>query len=53
MTNVGLAGESTALGDAIMQSIRTISYGQARNKTIILLTDGYLPECLSMEGPST
>jgi len=41
MTNVGLAGESTALGDAIMQSIRTLSYGQARNKAIILLTDGY------------
>jgi len=41
MTNVGLAGESTALGDAIMQSIRTLSYGQAKNKAIILLTDGY------------
>ncbi len=41
MTNVGLAGESTALGDAIMQSIRTLSYGEAKNKVIILLTDGY------------
>lgn len=41
MTNVGLAGESTALGDAIMQSIRTLSYGQAKNKAIVLLTDGY------------
>lgn len=41
MTNVGLAGESTALGDAIMQSLRTLSYGQAQNKAIILLTDGY------------
>ena len=41
MTNVGLAGESTAIGDAIMQSIRTLSYGQAQNKAIILLTDGY------------
>ena len=41
MTNVGLAGESTALGDAIMQSIRTLSYGQAKHKAIILLTDGY------------
>ncbi len=41
MTNVGLAGESTALGDAIMQSIRTLSYGEANNKAIILLTDGY------------
>lgn len=41
MTNVGLAGESTAIGDAIMQSIRTLSYGQAQNKAIILITDGY------------
>lgn len=41
MTNVGLAGESTALGDAITQSIRTLSYGEAKNKAIILLTDGY------------
>jgi Ca-activated chloride channel family protein len=41
MTNVGLAGESTALGDAIMQSIRTLSYGEAKNKGIILITDGY------------
>jgi len=41
MTNVGLAGESTAIGDAIMQSIRTLSFGEADNKAIILLTDGY------------
>lgn len=41
MTTVGLAGESTAIGDAIMQSIRTLSFGEARNKAIILLTDGY------------
>jgi len=41
MTNVGIAGESTAIGDAIMQSIRTLSFGEAKNKAIILLTDGY------------
>jgi len=41
MTNVGLAGESTAIGDAMMQSIRTLSYGEAKNKAIILLTDGH------------
>ena len=41
MTTVGLAGESTAIGDALMQSIRTLSYGEAKNKAIILLTDGY------------
>ncbi len=41
MTTVGLAGESTAIGDAIMQSIHTLSFGKAKNKAIILLTDGY------------
>jgi len=41
MTTVGLAGESTAMGDAIMQAIRTLSFGEAKNKAIILLTDGY------------
>ena len=41
MTDVGVAGESTAIGDAIMQSIQTLSFGQAKNKAIILLTDGY------------
>jgi len=41
MTNVGLAGESTAIGDAIMQSIRTLSFGEAKRKAIVLLTDGY------------
>ena len=41
MTNVGIAGESTAIGDAILQSIKTLSYGDAKNKAIILLTDGY------------
>jgi Ca-activated chloride channel family protein len=41
MTNVGISGESTAIGDAIMQAIRTLSFGEAKNKVIILLTDGY------------
>ncbi len=41
MTNVGIAGESTAIGDAIMQAIRTLSFGEAKSKAIILLTDGY------------
>jgi Ca-activated chloride channel family protein len=41
MTNIGIAGESTAIGDAIMQAIRTLSYGEAKNRAIILLTDGY------------
>jgi len=41
MTNVGMAGESTAIGDALMQSLRTLSFGKAKNKVIILLTDGF------------
>ena len=41
MTNVGIAGESTAIGDALMQALRTLSFGNAKNKAIILLTDGY------------
>ena len=41
MTNVGIAGESTAVGDALMQALRTLSYGEAKSKAIILLTDGY------------
>ena len=41
MTNVGIAGESTAIGDALMQGLRTLSYGEAKQKAIILLTDGY------------
>ena len=41
MGSVGLAGESTAIGDAIMESIRTLSYGKAKNRAIILLTDGH------------
>jgi len=41
MSNVSIAGESTAIGDAIMQSIRTLQFGEAKNKAIILLTDGY------------
>ncbi len=41
MTNVGIAGDSTAIGDALMQALRTLSFGEAKNKAIILLTDGY------------
>jgi Ca-activated chloride channel family protein len=41
LTNVGIAGDSTAIGDAIMQSLRTLRFGEADNKVIVLLTDGY------------
>ncbi len=41
LTDVGVAGESTAIGDALMQSIRSLGYGKAKSKVIILLSDGY------------
>lgn len=41
MGSVGLAGESTAIGDAIVESIRALGYGKAKNRAIILLTDGH------------
>jgi len=41
LSTVGVAGESTAIGDAIMQSLRTLSYGEAKKQAIILLSDGY------------
>jgi Ca-activated chloride channel family protein len=41
MTNVGIAGESTAIGEALMQSMHTLKFGHAQNKVIVLLTDGY------------
>jgi Ca-activated chloride channel family protein len=41
MTTVGIAGESTAIGDALIQSLRTLTFGDAKHKVIILLTDGH------------
>ncbi|MCF6206345.1 MAG: VWA domain-containing protein [Sulfurovum sp.] len=41
MTNVGIAGESTAIGDAIMQALHTLSFGEAKHKAVILITDGH------------
>jgi len=41
MTGVGVAGENTAIGDGIIEAIRVLSYGKAKNRAIILLTDGY------------
>jgi len=40
LTNVSIAGESTAIGDALMQSLKTLSFGEAQSKVIVLLTDG-------------
>lgn len=36
----GLAGESTAIGDALMQALRTLDAGDAKRKAIVLFTDG-------------
>lgn len=40
MSDVGIAGESTAIGDALMQGVRTLQAGEAESKVLILLTDG-------------
>ena len=40
MSDVGIAGTSTAIGDALIQGIGTLEAGKAKSKVIILLTDG-------------
>ncbi|MCH9740933.1 MAG: VWA domain-containing protein [Epsilonproteobacteria bacterium] len=40
MSDVGIAGTSTAIGDALMQGLRTLNAGEAKSKVLILLTDG-------------
>jgi len=40
MSDVGIAGTSTAIGDALMQGLRTLKSGEAKSKVLILLTDG-------------
>jgi len=40
MSDVGIAGTSTAIGDAVMQGIITLEGGEAKSKVLILLTDG-------------
>ena len=39
--DVGIAGDNTAIGDGIMQSITLLEKSQTNNKVIILLSDGY------------
>ncbi len=41
MVNVGIAGDNTAIGEAIAQSVRTLKFGSAKEKIIILVTDGF------------
>ncbi|BDY13816.1 hypothetical protein HCR_21280 [Hydrogenimonas cancrithermarum] len=41
LTDVGIAGQSTAIGEGIDQAIRTLHFGYAKEKVIVLLTDGF------------
>lgn len=38
---VGIAGDSTAIGEGIATAVRLLEKGEAKNKVIILITDGY------------
>lgn len=38
---VGIAGDSTAIGEGIATATRLLEKGEAKNKVIILITDGY------------
>ncbi|CAA6814842.1 MAG: BatA protein [uncultured Sulfurovum sp.] len=40
MTDVGIAGTSTAIGDALVEGLSTLRGGKAKSKVLILLTDG-------------
>ncbi|BBG66167.1 BatA [Hydrogenimonas sp.] len=40
MVDVGIAGQNTAIGEGIAQAVRSLGFGHAKEKMIILLTDG-------------
>lgn len=40
MVDVGIAGQNTAIGEGIAQAVRSLSFGRAKEKAVILLTDG-------------
>ena len=40
MSSVGIAGTSTAIGDALVEGVNTLKAGEAKSKVLILLTDG-------------
>ncbi len=40
MSSVGIAGTSTAIGDALVEGIKSLKAGEAKSKVLILLTDG-------------
>lgn len=39
--DVGIAGENTAIGDAIDNATELLKHGNAKNRVMILMTDGY------------
>lgn len=39
--DVGIAGENTAVGDGIAAATKLLEHGDAKNKIMILITDGY------------
>ena len=39
--SVGMAGDSTAIGDGLARSLEMLKKSDAKNKVIILITDGY------------
>jgi len=41
MVDVGIAGESTAIGEGIETALRALTFGHAKKKVIVLITDGY------------
>ena len=40
MSSVGIAGTSTAIGDALVEGVNSLNVGKAKSKVLILLTDG-------------
>ena len=40
MSSVGIAGTSTAIGDALVEGVNALKVGDAKSKVLILLTDG-------------
>ncbi|MBN2824531.1 MAG: VWA domain-containing protein [Campylobacterales bacterium] len=40
MSSVGIAGDSTAIGEAIFQALEALKDSQTKNKVIVLLSDG-------------
>lgn len=39
--DVGIAGDSTAIGEGLAAGVRILNHGEAKSKVIILITDGF------------